>query len=56
MGWIAKELAQPGDQIQGMIISHTGDEQLRYGLMVTRNIELMLYEVDFHLKKPSFEQ
>jgi hypothetical protein len=52
MGWVAEKLAQPGDEVQGLIVCHASDEKLRYALMFARNVELMLYEVDFHLRKP----
>ena len=52
MGWVSDKLAQPGDEVHGLIVSSISDERLHYALKYARNVELMLYEVDFHLKKP----
>lgn len=52
MGWVMENLAQPKDEVHGLIVCHAIDEKLRYALMVARNVEYMLYEVDFHLRKP----
>jgi hypothetical protein len=51
MGWVADHLVQPGEKVQGLIISGAGDERLHYALKFARDVELMLYEVDFHLRK-----
>ncbi len=52
MGWVQENLAETGDEVAGLIVCHAGDEKLRYALKFARNVELMLYEVDFHLRKP----
>jgi hypothetical protein len=50
MGWVAKNLAQKGETVKGMIVSREKDEKLEYALMFANNVELMLYEVSFNLR------
>lgn len=52
VGWVKKELADSMDEVIGMIISHKADMGLYSALSATSGIDLLLYEVDFHLKKP----
>ena len=52
MGWVQRHLAQPGEQVAGMVISHDADDSIRYALSAVANIELRLYEVEFRLKEP----
>lgn len=52
MGWIEKNLAVAGEKVNGMIICGEADDALRYALRAVSNIELRLYQVDFHLNKP----
>ena len=49
MGWVKEELAAPGDQIDGLIIGHEDDTQLRYALKVATNVAFRQYKVDFQL-------
>ena len=50
IGWVQENLAEPKDQVEGLIIAHQADEQLRYALKSLNNVTLQLYEVDFHLR------
>jgi hypothetical protein len=51
MGWVQGELADKGDQVEGLVIAHSADDALRFALSATRSIRLMLYEVDFRLRE-----
>jgi hypothetical protein len=53
MGWVREKLASPGDEVHGLIIAHEPDERLHYALLSSDKIELLLYDVAFHLHKPS---
>lgn len=50
IGWVRNHLAKPGEEVQGLIISHEADDAIRYALSTVPFIDLRLYEVEFHLK------
>ena len=50
MGWVKTQLAEPGENVRGMIIAHGIDEGLRYALATLPNVEVQLYEVQFQLR------
>lgn len=52
MGWVKQHLAVKGEQVHGLIICHESDDALRYALSTIQNVELRLYQVEFHLKAP----
>jgi len=52
MGWVQQHLAQPGEQVRGLIISHDADDSIRYAVSAVPSIDLRLYEVEFRLKTP----
>jgi len=52
MGWVQQHLAQPGEEVRGLIISHDADDSIRYAVSAVPSIELRLYEVEFRLKAP----
>lgn len=52
IGYVRETLAKDKDDVQGLIISRAGDEKLRYALSVIANVDLMVYEVDFRLRRP----
>jgi len=52
MGWVEERLAEPGETVEGLIISHSSDERIRYALKHTSNVGVKLYEVDFELRDP----
>jgi hypothetical protein len=51
MGWVKAHLARAGEEVKGLIISHTGDQKLNYALAPISGVELMTYEVDFRLRQ-----
>ncbi|RLC66569.1 MAG: hypothetical protein DRI48_04385 [Chloroflexi bacterium] len=52
MGWVKQHLAEPGETVQGMIISHRTDEAMRYALqgIGTDRVSAMEYKVSFSLR------
>ncbi|GAB6056907.1 hypothetical protein JCM31598_43330 [Desulfonatronum parangueonense] len=52
MGWVKKHLAINGEEVCGMIICREADKALKYALTITNNIQLRLYQVEFHLMTP----
>ena len=53
MGWVQHHLAQPGDNVEGLIVAQQPDAALLYSLKVQANVALKLYEVEFRLKPAS---
>jgi len=53
MGWVYKNLADPKELVEGMVICKSSDASLNYALLNTKNVRLLVYEVDFqlHLEK-----
>jgi hypothetical protein len=52
IGWVRQHLAEPGDEVHGMIICREADDGLRYAMSTVPNVELRIYRVTFHLEKP----
>lgn len=52
MGWVKRELAAPGDDVQGLVVAHRADAGLGYALADQPNIRLQLYDVAFTLRDP----
>ena len=50
MGWVQQNLADAGDQVEGLIISASGGDRIKYALDVVPNASLLTYEVEFRLK------
>lgn len=50
MGWVKKKMAQPGEEVKGLIIARQTDESLLYALNATKDVDLQLYEVEFRLR------
>ena len=50
MGWVEENLAK-GEAVQGLIIAQSADERLRLALMHTKEVGVLLYEVEFHLRE-----
>jgi hypothetical protein len=48
MGWVEENLAR-GEAVQGLIIAQSADEKLRLALKHTKDVDVLLYEVEFHL-------
>lgn len=53
MGWVRRHLAQPDDQVEGLIIAQSRDEKLLYALEMQPQVDLRLYEVEFRLRPAS---
>ena len=51
MGYIVKKLAEPGQEVHGVIIAFEGDRRIKSALLVAPNIEFYRYKVDFKLEK-----
>lgn len=51
MGWVDQNLAENGEEVFGLIISHSADKAMQYALKHTRNIDIMLYDVQFKLER-----
>lgn len=51
IGWVKRHLAEDSDEVHGMIICREADDALHYALTTVPNVELRLYEVEFHLKE-----
>jgi len=52
IGWVKQHLAVDGEEVYGLIICREADKSLHYALSTVPNVELRLYEVEFHLKEP----
>jgi hypothetical protein len=52
MGWVRHHLAEPGDEVHGLIIAREGDDALRYAVSGVPNLTFQVYEVEFRLKSP----
>lgn len=55
IGWIKQHLAAEGEEVRGLVICREADKALYYALNAISNVELLLYEVEFHLKKPEID-
>jgi hypothetical protein len=53
MGWIKKH--KNDDGVRGVIIVGQSDKKLAYALEMVPNTEILIYEVDFKLTKPSIQ-
>ena len=51
MGYVKEELAEPNQEIKGIIIALEDDIRIRRALSVTNNIEFYRYQVSFKLFK-----
>jgi restriction system protein len=51
MGFIKEELAEPDQNVKGIIIALDDDKKIKYALSVTNNIEFYRYKIDFKLFK-----
>ena len=51
MGYVKEELAEPDQQVKGIIIALEDDIRIRRALAVTSNIEFYRYQVSFRLFK-----
>jgi Endonuclease NucS len=51
MGWVEENLAAKEELVDGIIIAASADERVRLALKHTKNITVLLYEVDFKLTR-----
>jgi restriction system protein len=51
MGYVKEELAEPGQDVRGIIIALDDDLRLQRALSVTNNIEFFTYKVSFSLSQ-----
>jgi restriction system protein len=51
MGFIKEELAEPDQNVKGIIIALNDDKKLQYALSVANNIDFFRYKIDFKLFK-----
>lgn len=51
MGWAKENLAGSSGSVEGLIISKISDTKMKYALSQVSNIDLLLYEVEFNLRK-----
>jgi hypothetical protein len=49
IGYVRTHLAEPGQQVEGLIIAHEVDEPLRYAVAAFPGLQLMTYAVTFQL-------
>lgn len=50
LGWVRVHLAEPGQQVEGVIVAHETDDSLAYAASAVPGVGLMTYEVNFELK------
>jgi hypothetical protein len=51
MGWVKKNLAND-KLVKGVIVANKMDEKIKYAVMMTSDITLYEYEMNFVLSKP----
>lgn len=51
MGYVKAELAEPGQEVRGIVIAFEDDVRIRRALSVAQNIEFYTYKVQFKLEK-----
>jgi restriction system protein len=51
MGYVKEELAEPNQQVRGIIIALEDDQRLRRALSMTSNVEFYRYQISFKLSK-----
>ena len=49
MGWVRANIARPGQQVRGIIISQDVDDGLKYAVQGLKDVSVLTYKVDFHL-------
>lgn len=52
IGWVRANVAQPGQNVEGIIICSKIDEALRYAVRELDNVSVMEYSISFSLSKP----
>lgn len=49
MGWVKRHLAEANEEVRGLIIAHDADDALVYAVSMAPAVDLLLYQVQFHL-------
>lgn len=49
VGWVKRHLAEPGDEVLGLIIARSADQHLQYAIEPVSGLRAMTYEVEFRL-------
>lgn len=52
MGWIQQNLTEPGNTVEGLIVAHDADPQLRYALQFAPSVSLRCYRLHLELCDP----
>lgn len=55
IGWVKKNLAEPGEKVEGLVISRQADDRIRYAIAAIPDVRLNLYEVEFRLKPDTWD-
>lgn len=50
MRWIRSEMADPGQRVEDLIVTHESEDRLRYAVSAIPGLGLLLYEVTFSLR------
>lgn len=50
MGWVKRQLAEPGEEVRGLILAHSVDKELAYAASMIAAVDLYEYEVKFLLR------
>ncbi|HQY94826.1 MAG: endonuclease NucS domain-containing protein [Caldilinea sp.] len=50
IGWVMHHLAEPHEEVHGLIVAHSVDPSLTYAVSAIPNVDLMLYQVHFSLQ------
>jgi hypothetical protein len=50
MGWVKQHMAEESEIVEGLVIAHQANETIQYALSTVQNVNLKLYEVEFHLR------
>jgi len=53
MGWVRTDLSESTEKVEGLIISHSNDENLLYALQAVPQVKVLLYEVKFNFIQPN---
>jgi len=53
MGWIKQHLAEPGDEVHGLIIARDVDDELKYAPSAIPNVTVQTYRIEFSFVAPS---
>jgi RecB family endonuclease NucS len=50
IGWVKHHLAEPNEEVRGLIVAHSVEPTLTYAVSAVPNVDLYLYQVQFSLK------